>query len=178
MQQNFHHYQFVIKRKLHLKNWLIDFKDKLKIKNGIVHTLKYELFLNFFWIFFENQKNFFIKVNLLLHAHLSRIHLTAELSKDTDWVVLKSVKLVQACVDVLSSNGWLSPAIHAMELSQMLSQAMYSNESYMKQLPHCSPELLERCKEKVYFLWIYLYGGTRVVRVEGKCRGLYLKFRI
>uniref|UniRef100_A0A914KQ90 RNA helicase n=3 Tax=Meloidogyne TaxID=189290 RepID=A0A914KQ90_MELIC len=89
-----------------------------------------------------------VKVNLLLHAHLSRIHLTAELSKDTDWVVLKSVKLVQACVDVLSSNGWLSPAIHAMELSQMLSQAMYSNESYMKQLPHCSPELLERCKEK------------------------------
>ena len=31
----------------------------------------------------------------------------------------------------------------------MLTQAMYSNESYMKQLPHCSPELLERCKEKV-----------------------------
>jgi len=106
-------------------------------------------------IFFEKQNIFPLKVNLLLHAHLSRIHLTAELSKDTDWVVLKSVKLVQACVDVLSSNGWLSPAIHAMELSQMLSQAMYSNESYMKQLPHCSPELLERCKEKVYIFKVF-----------------------
>jgi pre-mRNA-splicing helicase BRR2 len=80
---------------------------------------------------------------------LSRIQLSAELSKDTDWIVMKANKLVQACVDVISSNGWLSPAIHAMELSQMLTQAMYSNESYMKQLPHCTQELLERCKQKV-----------------------------
>uniref|UniRef100_A0A1I7XD94 SEC63 domain-containing protein n=1 Tax=Heterorhabditis bacteriophora TaxID=37862 RepID=A0A1I7XD94_HETBA len=48
----------------------------------------------------------------------------------------------------ISSNGWLSPAIHAMELSQMLTQAMYSNESYIKQLPHCNSGLLERAKEK------------------------------
>jgi pre-mRNA-splicing helicase BRR2 len=90
-----------------------------------------------------------IQVNLLIHAHLSRIQLTAELSKDTDWVVMKAIKLVQACVDVISSNGWLSPAIHAMELAQMLTQAMYSNESYMKQLPHSTPQLLDRCKQKV-----------------------------
>jgi len=89
-----------------------------------------------------------VKANLLLHSHLSRIQLTAELSKDMDWVVLKAFKLVQACVDVLSSSGWLTPAIHAMELSQMLMQAMYSNESHIKQLPHCTLELLERCKEK------------------------------
>ncbi|KHJ91297.1 Sec63 domain protein [Oesophagostomum dentatum] len=88
------------------------------------------------------------KVNLLIHAHLSRIQLSAELSKDTDMVVLKAIRLVQACVDVLSSNGWLSPAIHAMELSQMLTQAMYSNESYLKQLPHCNAGLLERAKQK------------------------------
>lgn len=43
-----------------------------------------------------------VKVNLLLHAHLSRIQLTAELSKDTEKIVLKAVRLVQACVDVLS----------------------------------------------------------------------------
>ncbi|RCN24632.1 Sec63 domain protein [Ancylostoma caninum] len=89
-----------------------------------------------------------VKVNLLIHAHLSRIQLSAELSKDTDKVVLKAIRLVQACVDVLSSNGWLSPAIHAMELSQMLTQAMYSNESYLKQLPHCNAGLLERAKQK------------------------------
>ncbi|PAV56692.1 hypothetical protein WR25_04976 isoform F [Diploscapter pachys] len=89
-----------------------------------------------------------VKVNLLLHAHLSRIQLSAELNKDTEVVVLKAIRLVQACVDVLSSNGWLSPAIHAMELSQMLTQAVYSSESYLKQLPHCTNSLLERAKEK------------------------------
>jgi len=89
-----------------------------------------------------------VKVNLLLNAHMSRIQLTAELSKDTEVIVLKAIRLVQACVDVLSSNGWLSPAIHAMELSQMLTQAMYSSEPILKQLPHCTPELLERCKEQ------------------------------
>uniref|UniRef100_A0A914ZLT1 U5 small nuclear ribonucleoprotein 200 kDa helicase n=1 Tax=Parascaris univalens TaxID=6257 RepID=A0A914ZLT1_PARUN len=89
-----------------------------------------------------------VKVSLLMNAHLSRIQLSAELNKDTEVVVLKAIRLVQACVDVLSSNGWLSSAIHAMELSQMLTQAMFTNESYMKQLPHCTPALLERCNEK------------------------------
>uniref|UniRef100_A0A915CXY3 Helicase ATP-binding domain-containing protein n=1 Tax=Ditylenchus dipsaci TaxID=166011 RepID=A0A915CXY3_9BILA len=64
-----------------------------------------------------------VKVNLLLNAHMSRIQLTAELSKDTEVVVLKATRLVQACVDVLSS------------------------EPILKQLPHCSPGLLERFKD-------------------------------
>ena len=34
----------------------------------------------------------------------------------------KAIRLIQACVDVLSSNGWLSPAIAAMELAQMVTQ--------------------------------------------------------
>ena len=42
--------------------------------------------------------------------------------------------LCQACVDVLSSNGWLSPAIAVMELAQMVTQAMWSKDSYLKQL--------------------------------------------
>uniref|UniRef100_A0A7E4UNZ2 U5 small nuclear ribonucleoprotein 200 kDa helicase n=1 Tax=Panagrellus redivivus TaxID=6233 RepID=A0A7E4UNZ2_PANRE len=87
------------------------------------------------------------KVLLLLNAHLSRIQLSAELNKDIEFIVLKATRLTQACVDVLSNNSWLNPAIHAMDLSQMLTQAMYSNESCMKQLPHSSPALLERCKE-------------------------------
>ncbi|KAK6029208.1 Sec63 domain protein [Ostertagia ostertagi] len=45
-----------------------------------------------------------VKVNLLIHAHLSRIQLSAELSKDTDMIVLKAIRLVQACVDVLSRS--------------------------------------------------------------------------
>merc|ERR1712001_321405 len=59
-----------------------------------------------------------------------------------------AVRLTQACVDVLSSNGGLSPAIAAMELSQMITQAMWNKESYLKQLPHFTPEIIERCKAK------------------------------
>lgn len=36
------------------------------------------------------------------------------------YVVFQAMRLVQACVDVLSSNGWLSPALAAMELAQMV----------------------------------------------------------
>ena len=46
-------------------------------------------------------------------------------------------------MDVLSSNGWLSPAIAAMELAQMVTQAMWSKDSYLKQLPHFSKDLID-----------------------------------
>uniref|UniRef100_A0A8C9V9Z6 U5 small nuclear ribonucleoprotein 200 kDa helicase n=1 Tax=Scleropages formosus TaxID=113540 RepID=A0A8C9V9Z6_SCLFO len=60
-----------------------------------------------------------------------------------------SVRLIQACVDVLSSNGWLSPALAAMELAQMVTQAMWSKDSYLKQLPHFTSEHIKRCTDKV-----------------------------
>ena len=90
-----------------------------------------------------------VKTNIMLQSHLSRIdYKSAELQQDTEDVVGKAVRLTQACVDVLSSNGWLSPAIAAMELSQMITQAMWNKESYLKQLPHFTPEIIERCKAK------------------------------
>lgn len=52
-------------------------------------------------------------------------------------------------MDVLSSNGWLSPALAAMELAQMVTQAMWSKDSYLKQLPHFTSEHIKRCTDKV-----------------------------
>ena len=49
---------------------------------------------------------------------------------------------------MLSSNGWLSPALAAMELAQMVTQGMWSKDSYLKQLPHFTPELIAKCGEK------------------------------
>lgn len=57
-----------------------------------------------------------------MQAHLSRIQLSAELQQDTELILSKAIRLIQASVDVLSSNGWLSPAIAAMELAQMVTQ--------------------------------------------------------
>lgn len=61
----------------------------------------------------------------------------------------QAIRLIQACVDVLSSNGWLAPAVAAMELAQMATQAMWSKDSYLKQLPHFTPDMIKRCSEKV-----------------------------
>ncbi len=87
------------------------------------------------------------KANILLQAHLSRIQLSAELQKDAESIVCKAVRLIQACVDVLSSNGWLVPAINAMEFSQMITQAMWNKDKLLRQLPHMSQETIERCEE-------------------------------
>nr|CAI5865606.1 unnamed protein product [Callosobruchus analis] len=89
-----------------------------------------------------------IKTNLLLQAHLCRLQLGTELQRDTEIVLSKAIRLIQACVDVLSSNGWLSPAVAAMELAQMVTQAMWSKDSYLKQLPHFTNEVIKRCADK------------------------------
>ncbi|KHJ42995.1 Sec63 domain protein [Trichuris suis] len=88
-----------------------------------------------------------VKANLLLQAHLSRIQVPAELQADTNEIVVKAVRLIQACVDVISSNGWLMPALAAMELSQMITQAMWGKDSYLKQIPHFTADLIKRCTE-------------------------------
>ncbi len=62
---------------------------------------------------------------------------------------LQAVRLIQACVDVLSSNGWLQPALTAMELAQMVTQAMWSKDSFLKQLPHFTSDIIKRCTDKV-----------------------------
>uniref|UniRef100_T1KEB6 Helicase ATP-binding domain-containing protein n=1 Tax=Tetranychus urticae TaxID=32264 RepID=T1KEB6_TETUR len=89
-----------------------------------------------------------LKTNLLFQAHLSRMTLPAELQSDTEAILTRSIRLIQACVDVLSSNGWLSPALVAMELAQMVTQAVWNKDSYLKQLPHFTSEMIKRCTEK------------------------------
>ena len=88
-----------------------------------------------------------VKANLLLQAHLSRIVLSAELQSDLDQILVKAISLIRACIDVISSNGWLTPAIAAMEFSQMITQAVWNKDSYLRQLPHFSSEIIERCKK-------------------------------
>ena len=64
-------------------------------------------------------------------------------------ISFQAIRLIQACVDVLSSNSWLSPALTAMELAQMVTQAMWSRDSFLKQLPHFTSDVIKRCTEKV-----------------------------
>ncbi len=51
-------------------------------------------------------------------------------------------------MDVISSSGWLHPALAAMELSQMVSQACWDRDSPLLQLPHFTKDLAAKCAEK------------------------------
>eukprot|EP01133_Synstelium_polycarpum_P007678 gene7678-8985_t len=87
------------------------------------------------------------KVNILLQAHFSRRPMSADLHLDLQSVLENTTRLLQAIVDVISSSSWLSPALAAMELSQMCTQAMWDHDPVLKQLPHMTTERLARAKQ-------------------------------
>jgi pre-mRNA-splicing helicase BRR2 len=89
-----------------------------------------------------------MKTNVLLQSHFSRYQLPADLESDQKTILSKILQLIQACVDVLSSHGWLSPALAAMEMSQMVVQAMWDRDSPLKQLPYFSSKVIDYCKEE------------------------------
>merc|ERR1711953_1372133 len=87
------------------------------------------------------------KAQLLLNAHFNRTAITTDLSSDQRFVLEHAVRLLQGLVDVISSCGWLTPALYAMELSQMIVQATTSNSSPLMQLPHFTTTLIEKAKK-------------------------------
>eukprot|EP00051_Salpingoeca_urceolata_P033013 m.18457 g.18457 ORF g.18457 m.18457 type:complete len:2150 (-) comp5725_c0_seq1:68-6517(-) len=89
-----------------------------------------------------------VKANLLLQAHFQRLQLSPELQYDQEVVLKRVLRLVQACIDVLASSSWLTPALAAMEMSQMITQAMWASDSVLKQLPHITPAAIKRAEAK------------------------------
>ncbi|XP_047979849.1 DExH-box ATP-dependent RNA helicase DExH12-like [Salvia hispanica] len=98
---------------------------------------------------FENPKytDPNVKANALLQAHFSRQTIGGDLSTDQQEVLIYASRLLQAMVDVISSNGWLSLALLAMEVSQMVTQGMWERDSMLLQLPYFTKELAKRCQE-------------------------------
>lgn len=86
------------------------------------------------------------KAFVLLQAHFSRMQLPIDLAKDQEVVVSKVLSLLSAAVDVLSSDGHLN-AMNAMEMSQMVVQAMWDRDSPLKQIPHFTPEVVKVANE-------------------------------
>jgi len=87
------------------------------------------------------------KAQLLLNAHFSRTPITTDLASDQRFILEHAVRLLQGLVDVISSCGWLTPALYAMELSQMIVQATSSSASPLLQLPHFTPAMVEKAKK-------------------------------
>lgn len=87
------------------------------------------------------------KVFILVQAHFARLSLPVDLEADQRMVLGKILTLLSACVDVMSSNAYLN-AIVAMELSQMVVQAVWDKDSVLRQVPHFTEEIIERCRER------------------------------
>lgn len=87
-----------------------------------------------------------IKVHILLQAHMNRRSLPAQLRNDQAQLLPTAVRLLRSMVDVISSAGWLKPAIIAVELSQMLIQGVWVSDPNVMQLPHIDKEIATSLK--------------------------------
>jgi pre-mRNA-splicing helicase BRR2 len=50
-------------------------------------------------------------------------------------------------INVISSNGWLTPALQCMELAQMVTQGMWTQDHKLLQVPHVSMKLAAKCSQ-------------------------------
>jgi pre-mRNA-splicing helicase BRR2 len=89
------------------------------------------------------------KAFVLLQAHFSRLQLPIDLAKDQEVILSKVLGLLSAIVDVLSSDGHLN-AMNAMEMSQMVVQAMWDRDSPLKQIPHFTQEATKAANDLGY----------------------------
>ena len=87
-----------------------------------------------------------VKVNMLLQCHFNRIPLNIDMRIDQKDILKHSVKLIHAMVDVISSYGYLKPALLTMELCQMCVQAMWVTQSPLLQLPGFDGDLVDQFK--------------------------------
>lgn len=86
------------------------------------------------------------KAFVLLQAHFSRMQLPIDLVKDQEVILTRILSLLSAMVDILSSDGHLT-AINAMEMSQMVVQAMWDRDSPLKQIPHFGGDVVKVANE-------------------------------
>ncbi|KAF2789546.1 Sec63-domain-containing protein [Melanomma pulvis-pyrius CBS 109.77] len=86
------------------------------------------------------------KAFVLLQAHFSRMQLPVDLAKDQEIVVKKVLNILSASVDVLSSEAHLN-ALNAMEISQMVVQAMWQKDSPLKQIPHFDNDTIKAAQK-------------------------------
>lgn len=93
-----------------------------------------------------NYESPYFKAFVLVQAHFSRLNLPQELAADQQFVLNRILNLLNGAVDILSTEGYLN-ALNAMDLSQMIVQAVWDSDSPLKQVPNFDAEVLKRCKE-------------------------------
>ena len=88
------------------------------------------------------------KINILLQSYCNRFNIPPEYKIEQNDVTKKAVRLLHAMVDIVSSSGWLQPALEAMEFCQLLSQGLWAKDSWLMQIPHFNKALVDKCSEQ------------------------------
>jgi pre-mRNA-splicing helicase BRR2 len=84
------------------------------------------------------------KISLLLYVYLLRIPITSyELIYDLKSILLSSMNLLHALIDIIASQGWLKSALTTMEACQYLIQGIWENDNLLLQIPHFSKDFIE-----------------------------------
>ena len=110
-----------------------------------------------------------LKVFILLQAYFSRQHLSIDFMEDLYYILPMAHRLSYALVDILSSQGYLN-AMYAMDLCQMISQGIWSNENCLKQIPFFDDNIIKRCKSngvKTVYDIMELEDDVREAILEG-----------
>lgn len=84
------------------------------------------------------------KAVALIYAHLSRFSLNSILYQDLKEAIAFISNYIPAIIDVIASKSWLKPAIAAMELSQMITQGVRSQDSILWQIPHITEDIIDK----------------------------------
>lgn len=94
----------------------------------------------------DDYESPFFKAFILLQAHISRVSVPLDLKQDQKSVLNRILPILNAAIDLLSSDGSLNVLL-AMDLSQMIVQAVWSSDNPLKQVPCFSNEILARCTQ-------------------------------
>ncbi len=87
-----------------------------------------------------------VKANVLLWAHFSRHTIRERLKGESQ---TDAICLLQAMADVISSSGWLNPALTAIDLKQMVTHNLWEWSLVLLQLAYFTKEIAKGCAENL-----------------------------
>jgi translocation protein SEC63 len=90
-----------------------------------------------------------IKGNVLMHAHLLRKTelLSPAEASDLKYMLRYSTSLIDAMISVCKHQDSLQTAVNCIEFGQFVTQAMWTKDSALLQLPHFTEEEIKHCEK-------------------------------
>lgn len=90
-----------------------------------------------------------IKGNVLMHAHLSRManSLSDEYKEDLRNMLSQSTSLIDAMISVCKHQEAMKTALNCIQFGQYVTQACWTKDSTLMQLPHFTPKEVKHATE-------------------------------